>query len=598
MLLTLGMAASLLSVGASAEEQTAAAKIEGREGAEYATLQQAIQEAQSGDTVTLLRNVQEKDVQIYIPSGAYKELTLDLGGYSIDAQGEGRCLVVVEGSPASEINLTIQNGTLKNGASSGNTSGGAISAVDTLTLENCVVENSSAMAGGGVSVSKAASVVLKGCTFRNNVAGTNGSGGALILSRDGSDPVNTPFVIENCTFENNTAAVFGGGIYLNNAEAVLEGSTFTGNQAAYGGAVAASGFGVTLNNVSMTGNTASTMGGAAHIQNVGANAGKMVVNGGSITENQAAYGGAVSASGADVSIANAVVSENSASAYGGALYTASNTVEIQANLVDNTAAKDGGAIYANKSYVTVRGNMTGNEAGGNGGAVCIYQYALDVQGDLTGNTAKQNGGAVFSSWSEIVLKGTVTGNAAVCGGGLYNAENRAGEQFDGQINLLNASVYNNTASTAGDDLYSGNGNHIRLAEVGTDWVLDSCEEAIDGWYQDGEDARWNGHGDPAQAAKVSLNFQNGEAVLDGAAAVKAAHAAVEKIPDESTPSTGPSSSSAEEIPDDSTPSGAPSDSSNPSTGEDSAQSVLLLIPMLLAFSGIAAVVFSRRKRAR
>ena len=59
------------------------------------------------------------------------------------------------------------------------------------------------------------------------------------------------------------------------------------------------------------------------------------------------------------------------------------------------------------------------------------------------------------------------------------------------IDLTGASVYNNTATTAAADIYSGADNTLKIGEVGSNWSLNSCGHLIDGWYSDAAGARWD-----------------------------------------------------------------------------------------------------------
>ena len=66
------------------------------------------------------------------------------------------------------------------------------------------------------------------------------------------------------------------------------------------------------------------------------------------------------------------------------------------------------------------------------------------------------------------------------GGGIY---------VNGTANISkNVELYNNHAQNAGDDIY--NTGTITFGDVGEGWVLDDCNHAITGWYDDGENARW------------------------------------------------------------------------------------------------------------
>lgn len=605
MTLTLGLAASIMSVSAAEDPPGFVAQNE-RTEEQYSTLQAAVKAAESGDTIKLLCDIDETGVMITPPKGPnHLELTIDLGGYSIDGKGEGRGLVAAEASQGSSVDLTVKNGTLKN-CDAGTNSGGAISCTGGLTLENCVFENNAARAGAGVNVlPRDSAVEIRNCVFKNNTAtGASNSGGGVFIGANGDA------VIENTTFENNSAKSMGGAVYADHGTVTVNGSVFSGNTASYGGAVSGAEAALIVKASEFTGNSASTMGGAVHIQNVVDDPGSLQIVGGSMTDNEAGYGGAVSAAGSSVSVTGTEITGNKALTNGGAVYAQGEAaLEINASLSANTAGYDGGAVYANKARVTIAGDLTGNTAGRDGGAVCAYQYTLRIDGDLTGNTASGNGGAVFSKWSEIAVTGSVTGNSAAFGGGVYSGENTDGEEFDGAADLTKASVYNNTASAAGDDIYLGSGNSAEMTAVGESWSLAGCGDPIDGWYQDGEGVRWNGDGDPGNAEEFVLELQDGTATVFGKAALKAAHAVVEEIPDEETPSGAPdpdggnsgtgsadsgtgsdSGSSAdptEEIPEEDTPLAPP-------TGEGSGPSASAAL-VILSGAGLAVLAAARRR---
>lgn len=57
-------------------------------------------------------------------------------------------------------------------------------------------------------------------------------------------------------------------------------------------------------------------------------------------------------------------------------------------------------------------------------------------------------------------------------------------------------LYNNHATSAGDDIYNANGATITFGPTGRGWELDGepdCYDFIDGWYDDYETTRWNAH---------------------------------------------------------------------------------------------------------
>lgn len=92
----------------------------------------------------------------------------------------------------------------------------------------------------------------------------------------------------------------------------------------------------------------------------------------------------------------------------------------------------------------------------------------------------------------------------------------------GTVSLGNQTVlYNNHAATAGDDIY--NTGTITFGKVGSDWTLDDCDDAIDGWYQDGAEKRWSAHEEPLNAVEFKQFERNGMATVTGMLSLKAAH---------------------------------------------------------------------------
>lgn len=68
-----------------------------------------------------------------------------------------------------------------------------------------------------------------------------------------------------------------------------------------------------------------------------------------------------------------------------------------------------------------------------------------------------------------------------------------------------AKIYNNHASIGADDIYS-QGSLITFNEVGDDWYLNgvqgNCTDKINGWYDDAKDSRWNAHGDDLHIERI------------------------------------------------------------------------------------------------
>ncbi len=103
------------------------------------------------------------------------------------------------------------------------------------------------------------------------------------------------------------------------------------------------------------------------------------------------------------------------------------------------------------------------------------------------------------------------------GGGIY-VNNGA------EVSLANnVKLYNNHATTAGDDIY--NTGTITFGATGEDWALDGypdCTDAIDGWYIDKENWRWDAHNEDENGdLHITPVLAN---TYTGTLAIKAAHA--------------------------------------------------------------------------
>ncbi len=98
------------------------------------------------------------------------------------------------------------------------------------------------------------------------------------------------------------------------------------------------------------------------------------------------------------------------------------------------------------------------------------------------------------------------GTGAERGGGVYNV----GTMVLGEDVVL----YNNHATTAGDDIYST--GTITFGPVGSNWTLDDCGHRIDGWYYDGQETKEvpvEG-GEEGAAATTPIRW-NGKTAKDG-----------------------------------------------------------------------------------
>lgn len=205
-------------------------------------LRNAVQTVEAGGTIRLTADIKDAGADTDVVDGVSsatlpmegegdgKYFTLDGDGYTISAAAEKTfCFLISSvGGTTTVKDLTID------GASFSSKMGGAF-----------FVEGGDAL--------------FQNVTFKNCVAGsasaTNG-GGAILVNNHGSNAYPN-VTIENCTFEDNKVGDGttgrGGAVYANNLNTTpgddgkqrivvtIKGSTFSGNQAAYGSAIAADG---------------------------------------------------------------------------------------------------------------------------------------------------------------------------------------------------------------------------------------------------------------------------------------------------------------------------------------------------------------------
>ena len=169
---------------------------------EYPTVADAIADAQQDDTIVLLRDVTE-NITIN------KSLTLDLGGFTLSGDGT-KTVVAIAGQ---EIKVTVKNGTITGGKS---TYGGGVNiqnVAGTVTLDNCTLtKNEASNAGGGVYIASSGSVRIKNGKITENNAVNSGAGIYVTCGVDKEKDGELSCVLDGVKIETNTSNSTGGGI--------------------------------------------------------------------------------------------------------------------------------------------------------------------------------------------------------------------------------------------------------------------------------------------------------------------------------------------------------------------------------------------------
>ncbi|MDF9832075.1 outer membrane autotransporter protein [Ereboglobus sp. PH5-5] len=315
---------------------------------------------------------------------------------------------------------TFVSSTFKNNTAT-TSSGGAIYAGTQFVGEDLVFINNRANgtgsgASGGALYLGSNSNILTSSTFTGNYSGYYG--GAIYNGGNLS--------ASGLFFTSNTAVYFGGAIYMRNAYGTinLASSTLEGNYAGYGGAVANYTGTFSGSNLLFVSNTASSYGGALFTYVVGAFPATSVVTSSTFSKNYSGNLGGAVVNGGAFTGSNLLFISNSSVNAGGAIYsdTATGTVTLFSTTLSGNFANAGGAIYNNNNSTFTGTNITfeGNVAGTSGGAIYNTAGGTITGANLvfTSNTATSgSGGAIYSGAGFSLGSGTFSGNTAAAGKG-------------------------------------------------------------------------------------------------------------------------------------------------------------------------------------
>ena len=347
------------------------------------------------------------------------------------------------------------------------------------------------------------SITIKNCHFTGNthVNDVDGSNGAalLIFSVENVTIENTVFAnneavcapaitiadtkatITNCRFENNEATQNAGVVYVNSgAKPTFNDCVFTGNKALKWGMVQHQSGTTTLNDCIFTKNTTDDGWDGGAIAVCKNSSGKVVINGGEISENHAGWGAAfyqdkLGGSKVATIYANDVLIKDNSSAGSGAVW-ANGVTELtrcafKGNTADDATAEDATAIVVAKgANMSLYGCSVENHyANGNANTIIIRDNAslyigADSYGNrslIKGNTTKF-GGAIRvmqdkskTSTSTLDVEATTfEENTGQYGGAIFACG-------PSDVNLYNGVVFKKNYSS------KGNGGAILFESNGT-----------------------------------------------------------------------------------------------------------------------------------
>ena len=395
-----------------------------------------------------------------------KDITIDGKGHTIDAKNLGRIFSIGEG-----FTVTLTNATLINGKA---TEGGAIYNDGSLTLSDVKLSDNAADSYGG-AVFNNGHLVVGNSVFDSNDIVNRGSasvdyGGAAIYNwYDGVLTVSGSNFTNNIKNYKNGDNLVGAITTIGNA--TVSGSNFVNNSGRWGGAISATGAELRKNSSTLT--VSNTI----------------------FKDNSALYAGAVYIWGSNYNIADCVFDNNTAfgkgnmtpnNNNGGALvvsqvsrFNEPITGTISGSKFTNNKAQYGGAAYFNKGFVTITDSVfENNVATAEGGAVdfshaSVKDLVVSINNSsFVGNKAPV-AGAIFTNVDSKITNSNFTKNTASKGGAVLN-ENGAKLTVDNSTFKDNAAdsyggaVFNNGELVVSDSVFDSN-DIVNRGSAGVDY---------------------------------------------------------------------------------------------------------------------------------
>lgn len=381
-------------------------------------------------------------------------------------------------------NLIVLNSEVRGNTATNNGGGIYLGSAGTVTLISGKVSQNTAVFGGGGIYNMSGSLVQDGGSIENNGAATGG--GVYVNLPDASYILNDGFVQQN---EGTAPETGGGGVYVAQGTATMNGGEILGNIGIRGGGIESANGKIFLNGGLIQGNQAQYGGGvylsfpdAVLTQSGGEISfntssatdfggggvylfqGSMVLTGGLISQNTAvADGGGINIRFGTLTITGGTIVNNQASKQGGGLFADQSTLLITNLQLGNNTALAGGGLYLNPlaTLDLAQTAVYSNTASTNGGGLALRGNALLTNVTLSTNQAQQNGGGLWQGAGSATLNNvTLSQNTAVSGGGLFN---------EAVVNLHNSLLAANSAAigpNCGGNSFTSNGYNFVQSDAG------------------------------------------------------------------------------------------------------------------------------------
>ena len=437
-----------------------------------------------------------------------KDITIDGKGHTIDAKNLGRIFSIGEG-----FTVTLTNATLINGKA---TEGGAIYNDGSLTLSDVKLNDNAADSYGG-AVFNNGELVVSDSVFDSNDIVNRGSasvdyGGAAIYNwKEGT------LKVTNSNFTNNIKNYKNGdnlvGAITTIGNATVSGSNFVNNSGRWGGAISATGAELRKNSSTLT--VSNTI----------------------FKDNSALYAGAVYIWGSNYNIADCVFDNNTAfgkgnmtpnNNNGGALvvsqvsrFNEPITGTISGSKFTNNKAQYGGAAYFNKGFVTITDSVfENNVATAEGGAVdfshaSVKDLVVSINNSsFVGNKAPVAGAIFTNVDSKITNSKFINNSAAKIGGAICNVNDLTVENSK-FVNNTPQAIHNSKELHLGIETFTDLQNAIDLVDgiltLDSDIAMTDDEAAgFVGGVAINKNIRIDGKGHTIDAKNLGRIFSIGE----------------------------------------------------------------------------------------
>ena len=437
-----------------------------------------------------------------------KDIVIDGKGHTIDAKNLGRIFSIGEG-----FTVTLTNATLINGKAD---KGGAIYNDGSLTLSDVKLSDNAADSYGG-AVFNNGELVVSDSVFDSNDVLNRGSasvdyGGAAIYNwYDGTLTVSGSNFTNNIKNYKNGDNLVGAITTIGNATVI--GSNFVNNSGRWGGAISATGAELRKNSSTLT--VSNTI----------------------FKDNSALYAGAVYIWGSNYNIADCVFDNNTAfgkgnmtpnNNNGGALvvsqvsrFNEPITGTISGSKFTNNKAQYGGAAYFNKGFVTITDSVfENNVATAEGGAVdfshaSVKDLVVSINNSsFVGNKAPVAGAIFTNVDSKITNSNFINNSAAKIGGAICNVNDLTVENSK-FVNNTPQAIHNSKELHLGIETFTDLQNAIDLVDgiltLDSDIAMTDDESAgFVGGVAINKNIRIDGKGHTISAEDLGRIFSIGE----------------------------------------------------------------------------------------